>query len=82
MRIINGSLAGNKDGIVNVLNMVGVTVMGGGNMLGSSNIGGGKASGDICSVHVRVVGGVLSTERTFVGTYEGEGELPDEPIGL
>ena len=53
-----------------------------GNILGSSNIGGGKDSGDICSVHVRVVGGVLSTKRTFVGTYEGEGELPDEPIGL
>ena len=80
MRIINGSL-GSSVGIVSVLKMVGVTVMGGGNILGNSSIGGGKASGDICSRHVRI-GEVFCTERTFIGTYDGDGELPNDPIGL
>ena len=67
MRIINGSLVDNKDGIASMLNIVGVTGIGGGNMVGNSNMGGGRANGDICSVHARL-GGVFTTERTFIGT--------------
>ena len=68
MRIINCLLVGNA--------------VGGGNIVGNTDMCGGRANGDICLVHVRIGGGILITERVFVGAYDGEGELPDEPNGL